>query len=540
MSGLGTLLGQRLRRDWLQLTLWIVGTVVLAFAGLGGVSASYGTEQDRVGILAAVMANPVILLFRGLPSGTDSDAFIVFLLFPWLAMLAAFMSTFLAVRHTRGDEETGRLELIEATPAARWTPTLATIIHGLLANIVLGILVAAAFAAGGAALEGSLLVGFATAAVGVTFLGVGMLSSQLMRTSRGANSLSVWVLLAAFVLAGVGNALGTPSDDLTRIESSWLTWTSPFGWAENARAFDENLWWPVLLCVVAFAALVGVAVALQAPRDLGESVVAERRGRADAHGGLSSTTALVLRLSTGSTIGWMAGALIVGALSTSLGSVVDQIGGENPAIADILNSIASEGDLEQSIVAVFFTMVGLLAACAAIQTVARARQEEAHGTAEAVLATPVARVRWLADFVVIGFVAVVLTCGAAWLGAAAGAARNSETADELMRAAGVAAAGQVVAASVFLVLTALVFTLAPRLTMPVAWAVVVVAIVLGLFGPLFGFPDTLVNASPFAVTPVLDGTQIDPRGVWWLVGVVVAGGAASVLLMRRRELAADG
>lgn len=539
MKRLLVLLTLRLRRDWLQLTLWIVGTVALAFAGLSGVSATYGTEQDRIGILAAVMANPVILLFRGLPSGADSTAFVVFLLFPWLAIMAALMSCFLAVRHTRGDEEAGRLELVVATPAGRWVPTVATLVHGVLANLVLGILVALSFLADGAASEGSWLVGTATTVVGLVFLSLGMLSAQLMRTSRGANSLTVWILLITFVIAGIGNAVGTPSDDLTRMESSGLTWLSPFGWAENTRAFDENLWWPTILCLGAFVVLTAAAFVLQAVRDLGESIVAERLGRASARGGLSSTTALVARLSTPSAIGWMAGGLITGALSTSLGGVVDEIGGENPAIADVLTSLAAEGDLQQAVVVVFFTMVGLFAACAAVQTVARARQEEAHGTAEPVLATPVQRVRWLMDFVVVGFIAIVLTCAAALGGAALGAAGIDDPSD-LLSAAVVAAAGQVVAATVFLVLTALVFTLAPRLTIPLGWTLVVVAIVLGLFGPLLGFDDTLTNLSPFAVAPELDGDSIDVRGLWWLLLTIGVGGAASLLLMRRRELAPAG
>lgn len=539
MSRLLALLAQRLRRDWLQLTLWIVGTVALALAGFVGVADTYGTEQDRVGILAAVMANPVILLFRGLPSGTDSSAFVVFLLLPWLAILAALMSTFLAVRHTRGDEEAGRLELVESTPASRLLPTVATLVHGTVANVVLGVLVAASFLEGGAAGEGSWLVGAATAAVGIVFLAVGLLTAQLLRTSRGANSAAVWLLLGTFVLAGIGNALGTPSDDLTSLESSGLAWASPFGWAENTRAFDANEWWPLLVCIGTAVVLVGGAFALQRVRDLGESVAPERRGRAAARPALASTTALVARLSAPSAVGWMAGALITGALSTSLGAVVDQVAGENPQIADVLTSLADEGDLEQAIVVVFFTMVGLLAACAAVQTVARARQEEAHGTAEAVLATPVQRVRWLADFLLVGLVAAVLTCAAGFAGAALGVGRADDPA-ALLEAAGVAAAGQIVAALVFLVVTAVVFTIAPRLTIAVGWTLVVVAIVLGLFGPLLGMPDALVDASPFSATPTLDGDAIDLRGLWWLVLATAAGAAASLLLMRRRELAPAG
>ncbi|MDF2576339.1 MAG: polyketide antibiotic transporter [Agromyces sp.] len=539
MSRLTTLLVQRFRRDWLQLTLWIGGTVALALAGLSGAASTYGTEQERTALLATVMANPVILLFRGLPSGPGEQAFIVFLLMPFLVMMAAFMSSFLAVRHTRGDEEAGRLELVAATPAGRSVPTISTIVHGVLANIVLGVLVAGAFLSGGSPAEGSWLAGFTAACGGLTYLGIALLSAQLMRTSRGANSLAVWVLVVTFFIAGLGNAVGTPSDDLTHMESSWLTWLSPFGWAENTRAFDENLWWPAFLCLAAFVVFAGAALALQTVRDLGAGIVPERRGRAAARPALASPTALVAKLATGSTIGWMAGAFFAGALSTSLGAVVNEIGADNPAIADLLKALSAEAALEQAVVVVFFTMVGLLAACAGVQTIARARQEEAHGTAEPVLASPVERVRWLADYVVIGFIAIVLTCAAAFVGAWVGAAGN-ENGAALTGDAFVAAWGQVVAASVFLVLTALVFTIAPRWTIPLGWTLVTAAIVFGLFGPLLGLPEWVTNLSPFSVAPVPSGNEVDLRGMWWLVLAVGAGATASLVLMRRRELASDG
>ena len=227
-------------------------------------------------------------------------------------------------------------------------------------------------------------------------------------------------------------------------------------------------------------------------------------------------------------------------LSTTLASVVEQVGGENPAIGDILQTLAAEGDLEQATVVVFFIMVGLLAACAAVQIVARARQEEAHGTAEPVLATPVQRVRWLADFVAIGFIAIVVTCAAGFAGAAIGAA-GSESAADLRWAAVVTASGQLAAASVFLVLTALVFTIAPRCD-DHRWAgrSSPSASLFGLFGPLFGFPEWMVDLSPFTAAPAPDGDSVDFRGLWWLLLVVAGGAAASLTLMRRRELARAG
>ncbi|MGW9585214.1 ABC transporter permease [Microbacterium sp. NPDC055455] len=539
MNRLLALLGQRARRDWLQVLLWGVGTALLAYASFIGVRDAYGTAQDRTSLLAAALANPVILMFRGLPSGADEGAFMIFLIFPWLAILAAFMSTFLAVRHARGDEETGRAELVAATPAARTVPFAATALHGLLANALLAALVASAFLAVGAEAEGALLAGTATGAVGVTFLGVGLLAAQLMRTSRGANSLAVWTLMATFVIAGFGNAIGTPSDDLTRMESSWLTWLSPFGWGENTRAFDENLWWPALLSLGVGAVLAAVSAVLVAARDLGGSFIAERLGRADASPALSGPMALVWRLTRGAVLGWAVGGFLIGVLSTSLASLVEEIGASNPAVEQILRQISGAGSVQQGTITTFFTMLGVLAACCAVQVVCRARQEEAHGTAEPLLAAPVGRVRWLADYLVVALIGVVLVIAAAIAGAALGIAGQDGDTD-LMRTVLVTGAGQVAAASVFLVVTALAFVLVPRATIPLGWSLVLLGMALGLFGPLFGFPEWLVQASPIAVTPFVDGDAVDLRGLWWLVLATGAGAVASLSLMRRRELASAG
>ena len=106
----------------------------------------------------------------------------------------------------------------------------------------------------------------------------------------------------------------------------------------------------------------------------------------------------------------------------------------------------------------------------------------------------------------------------------------------------VTAAGQLVAASVFLVLTALVFVLAPRAT--IAGGVdarSLVGAMFGLFGPLFGFPDWMVNLSPLAVgAEGDDGRRRPATACGGSSLVVVVGAAASITLMRRRELATGG
>ncbi|GAA3639199.1 multidrug efflux ABC transporter permease [Microbacterium awajiense] len=532
-----TLLRQRLRRDWRQLALWIAGTALLAAMGNVAVADSFGTQEARVGLLAAAIGNPVILLFRGLPSGADQDQVVIFLILPVLMFLAALMSTFLAVRHTRAEEEQGRAELVSATPASRTSPLVATILHGVLADVVLAVLVSLAFIASGLDAGGSFLAGLAVGGVGVAFLGVALVAGQIMRTSRGANGLSVWTVTALFLVCGLGNALGTPSDDLQRMESSWLTWLSPFGWAENSRAFDEDNWALLLPLFGLGAVLAGVAVALQSVRDLGEGFVAARRGRATAGWVLTSPTGLVWRLTRGGILGWTIGGLLVGVLATSLSGVIDEFTEENQAIRDLIAQMTGGADTASATVAVFFTMLGVLAACCAVQIACHARQEEAHGTAEPVLSSPISRVRWLADYVIVAALGIVLVITGAVVGAAVGIASLGDDSG-LMGDVLVMGAGQAAAAAVFLAITALVFVLAPRLTIALAWSLVMVGLILGLFGPLFGFPQWLVDLSPVAQAPTVLGGEVELRGLGWLLAVSVLGVGASLVLMRRRELVA--
>ncbi|UUT34558.1 ABC transporter permease [Microbacterium elymi] len=469
MRRLTALLRQRVRRDWLELLPWIVGTALMAYAGYAGVTQSYSTLADRQNILAAAVANPVILMFRGLPSGPSEGAFLAFEILPWLAILAALMTTFLAVRHTRGDEEAGRTELLSATPAGRTMPTLATIVHGVLASVVLAILTALALISTGLGPAGSWLAGAAAGATGIAFLGIGLIAAQLARTSRAANSITIWVLVGTFLLRGIGNAAGTPSDDLTHITSSWPAWISPFGWAEQTRPFDEGTWWPVLLAVGVGLGLSVLATVLQSVRDIDASFLVGRQGRVHARPALSTSHALVWRLASGSIIGWAIGGALTGILATSLGGIVDQVAGSNPAVADIITKLSQSGSIDEAVVTVFFTMLGIVAGCCAVQTVVRARQEEAHGTAEPVLGTLVGRVRWLADYLIVASCAVLIIVVAAVAAGFLGLAAAGGDGD-LYRTVLVDGGGEFVAASVFTVVTALVFVLLPRATIGLAWA----------------------------------------------------------------------
>jgi len=536
MSSLVTLVRHRGRRDRLQLAVWIACTGLLAFFTASAVGSTYGGDEERAGIIALAVDNPAILLLRGLPQGSSLPAFVFFQIFTYLALLAALMSTFLAVRHSRGEEESGRAELVASTPAARTTPTAATLVHGVLADLALGAAVAAGFVVGGLPVAGSLVTGVAAAAVGVTFLCVGLLAAQFVRTARGANAVSVALVVLAFLLRGVGDALGTPSADGQSMTSSWPSWVSPIGWAQHVGAFTADDLTPLVLCLALAAVCGGAAFALQSRRDDGTSLLPGRDGRKGARPWLRGSFSLAWRLQWPAILAWVLGGAVFGLFAGGLAGLVVQAAETDPGLTGNLRLFArGNGTLTQALISAMFELVGVLASACAVQAVVRARQEETGLTAELLLSTPLHRVRWLADYLVLGVVAIVaVLAGGAVTSTAAVLVTGDD--DATIRDSFAAAAAQLPATLVYLGVLALVFVVAPALTAGLGWTLLGAGAFVGLFGALVGLPGWVRDLSPFSHTPALGSGAVDLSGAAWLLAVAVVAASAALVLMRRREL----
>ncbi|TQJ41961.1 ABC-2 type transport system permease protein [Arthrobacter sp. SLBN-112] len=537
MGVLLVLWGQRLRRDRWQLVSWVAAIGAFALFAAAAVTQTYGSAAARTEILQVAIATPAILMLRGLPRGADQGAFTFFLIYAFLALLAGLMSTFLAVRHTRADEETGGAELVAATPAGRLLPNAATLLHGVTANILVALAVFAGFAAQGLDPQGSLTAGAATGAVGLAFLGVGLLVAQFMGTSRGANGVSAALVVLAYLLRGIGDATGTPGADGTTMTEGLASWFSPIGWGQQTYAYSGNRAWPLLLTVGLAVVCLTAAWLILRIRDTGASVWGARPGRPAARPGLRSPVALALRLQSGSIIGWALSGLALGLLAGSLGKAVAALDTPGTGITAVMRAmLQAQGiSLTQLMVSVIFSMAGVLAAACALQAVIRLRQEEAAGTAELLLAAPVGRIRWLAGYLLLGAAAVVLVIGLTGLGAWAtlsGSGDMSMPADALWETA----LAQVPAALNYLAVPALVFVLWPAATIAASWALLALGVMLGIFGGMLGLDQNLRNLSPFTHTPVPEGDATDWSGAWWMLAVAAVVAALSVAVMRRREV----
>lgn len=539
LRGTGLLLAARLRRDRLLVALWtvIVGGMWAAVgAGLG---ASFD-EQARSELVALIAADPSLRMLRGAPAGTSLGAVMAVSTLAYLGVAIALMATFLAVRHTRGDEDAGRAELVRSTPIGRLAPLVAT----LLAGIVEVAAVSAGLLAGSLAIglpaEGSALVALGLLLTGVAFVVVGLLAAQIMPTSRGANGLAAAIAGAVFVVRGVGDALADAGDDLAHVVSAWPSWLSPIGWITQTHPFaDSDGWAPSWAPLALFAPLLGVlgvlVLGLESRRELGDSLVRERGGRGTAGALLGTPLGLAVRLHRGAALGWIVAAVVVGLFIGRVAPVAADAFASNPTLLALVQALGgSAGDTIDTFVHALAGIVALVACAAVLQGVTRMRSEElAHG--EQVLATRTTRLGWFGATLAVALVAGVLVMTAF----AAAASASLASADAARTGTVVAiAASMLPALGLYLAVGALLVAALPGVGAWLGWLLLVVPMLLGQFAPLFG--DDLAwlqDVSPFhhLANPLADDP--DWAASWWMLGGAGVALAIALAVFRRRDAA---
>jgi polyether ionophore transport system permease protein len=494
-----------LRRDRLIAAAWIA-----AIGGLvAGTAAAFlrllPTAASRLPFAQGIRSNPALRALIGVPFDLDTIGGLT----AWRAgalapVLAALMSLFAVVRHTRAEEESGRLELVCAGAVGRHAPLAAALIVAFALDLVAGLVVAAALAALRLPAAGALALGASVAGAGWLFAAFAAVAAQLTRSARAARGLAAGALAAAYLVRAAGDAA-----------DSWLAWLSPIGWCERIRPFAGERWGLAALIAAAAAAAAAAALVLQARRDLGAGAVAERSG--PGAGGPGGVLALAWRLQRGPLLAWLAGFAVAGAIFGGVAdSVVDLLRG-NPRLLAIVSAAGGAHRLVDSFFAAAFGFGGVVAAACAVQAALRLRAEETALRLEPILATPVGRLRWALGHVAHAAAAPALCLAA--MGLAAGLAHGGDVLGLAAAALAHAPAAWVVGA-----IAVALFGLAPRAA-PAAWAALVLFFLLGVLGPLLSLPGWVMGLLPFG--------QGSPAG---LAAAAAAVAAAGLLGFRRRDI----
>jgi ABC-2 type transport system permease protein len=499
---------------------------VYAVANVVGYRTTYPDQGDRIGLERSFGTNSSLRMFYGVPHTLlTTSGYTEWRVGGFLAIVVSVFGLLAAVRTTRSEEESGRLEVVLAACVTRGDAFAAAV---TAAVVSLAIVAAATFAAlalcripaGGAA-----LLALSLAATGLVFIGVGALAGQIAATRRGAYTMAVLALGVAFTLrvaADTGNGLG------------WLRWTTPLGWAEEIRPLTAARPAVMVLPLAAASLLVLAAWLAARERDLGSALLRGSDSSRPRLALLGSVGGQALRDEAPALAAWVTGAglfaLVVGSLSGSVAGALTPSVRRQLAQLGASNVATPSGFL--AFYFVFFVLAVSLLFCA---QVASARHEEAESRLETLLALPVARKRWLGDRLAIaiaGGTAMAIVSGVlAWAGARANGVH--------VALGGTIEAGLNIlpAGLLFLGLATLVYGLFPRAGAGAGYAIVGAAFLWDLVGGLTGAPRWLLELTPFhhvGLVPIAP-YPATAAAVMTLLGAAAA--VAGMWAFGRRDLA---
>jgi ABC-2 type transport system permease protein len=526
-AGTGTLLRLALRRDRVIATIWILLFVIMAASSSSASQDLYTTLDARVKAANAVNNTPATLALYGrVFDPTSLGAVSLIKLGAMGAALVALVAIFTVVRHTRAEEEAGRGELLGAAVVGRYAPLTAALLLSATISVVLAVLTALSLAGTGLPASGAFAFGLSWAGAGIAFAAVGGLAAQVTEGARTARGLAAAVLAAAYLLRAAGDATGTDT-------STWLSWLSPIGWAQQVRPFAGDRWW-VLLYLLFFAGLVAVgAYVLVARRDHGAGLLAQKPGRPRATAALRSPLALAVRLQRGGLVGWLIGMVLGGLV---MGSIAAQVGDflDTDQAKEMIMKLGGERGLVDAFLSAEMGIIAVIVSAYGISAAMRLRAEETSLRAEPILATRVSRFRfaWSHVVVALGGTTLLLVTMGVFGGFAYGAALGDMSA--FGRVLG-AALVHLPAVWVLTGITVLVFGFAPGLIMA-GWGALVVFLLLGQLGPILELPQWAMDISPFTHTPKLPGAELTWTPLVVLTLVAAALVVAGLAGFRRRDI----
>jgi len=527
LAGTWSLVRLALRRDRVLAPLWIAVFVVMAAFSAAATVDLYPTVASRVKVADAANGTPSLVALYGRIYAPESlGAVAMWKMAVTGALLVAVLGIVIAVRHTRAEEEAGRLELVGAAAVGRFAALTAGLIVAVATNLALGVLAAAGLVAAGLPAAGSIAFGLSWAGVGIAFAAVGAVAAQVTRSARAATGMGVTALGVAFLLRAVG-------DSSAGAGLGKLSWLSPIGWGQRVQAFAGERWWVLALPAAFAVALTAVAYLLAARRDLGSGLVPDRAGPPVGAPGLRSPLALAWRLQRGALLAWSTGFLVLGVV---LGSIAANVGSllDDPNVREMVTRLGGEKVLTDAFLAAEMSIFGFVAAAYGVQAALRLRSEEATTRAEPLLAAALTRVRWAASHVIVALAGTTVVLVAAGLGAGVAHAVQTGDAGQVGRVLA-GALVQVPAAWVLTGIVVLAFGFAPRLV-TVGWASLVAFFLLGELGPLFELDPRLLDLSPFVHVPKLPGAALAAGPLLWLTAVAAGLIAVGLAGFRRRDV----
>jgi len=401
LTGTGELTRLAVRRDRFGLVVGVYVIVVAVSGTAYTFKKLYPSAAGRAELAATGGGNPALRFLYGRLDGDSIGSLTTWRYGIWAGIFAALMTIFVVIRHTRTDEEAGRLELIGSAVVGRQAALAAGLLTAAAASVAVSLLLCVALPLAGLPAAGSAALALAIGCCGLAFAGIAAVAAQLTSSARSARGIALGVLGVAFVLRGVGDSVGASGP-------SWLSWASPLAWIQLTRPFAGPRWWVLCLPLAVFGLGTALAFVLAARRDLGAGLLPDRPGRATASRLLSGPFGLAWRLEWGTLLGWVTGYVFTFWACGAAAKGIGQLFGTSSALQREFTRIGGQAAITNAYLAALMLLAGLVAAGYATSTVLRLRSEETGQLAEQVLATATGRIRWALSYIVVAVAGTVV------------------------------------------------------------------------------------------------------------------------------------
>ena len=524
-SGTGSLVRLGLRLDRVRLPVWVVVLTILPAGTAANYKSLYPTERSLQEV-SGVLTNPSLVALNGPLFKVSLGALTAWKIGVTELILIALVAVFTVVRHSRAEEEAGRLELLGATVVGRYAALTAALVLAGGTAVVSGLLITLGMIGTGLPAAGAVAMGLEMAVTGLAFAAVAGVAAQLTESARAASGIAIAVLGGAYLLRAVGDTGPT-----------WVSWLSPVGWAMRVRPYATERWWVLLLPLALVCGCTAAAYRLVGHRDLGAGMVAQRPGPASAAPSLAGPLGLAWRLQRGLLLAWVVGLALGGAVmgGAAHGLATSGTFTDNQQLMDMLARLGGPKGIVEAYLAAIFGIIGITATAYTVQATLRMRAEETSGRLEPLLTTRTGRLRWAAGHLLFALLGTALLLAVA--GVSAGLAYGAQAHDiggQVPRMLGDALV-QLPATWVLAGLGVALFGLLPRLV-AVTWAGLIACFLLLEVGALLGLSQWLVDASPFAHVPKLPGSAFTVTPLLWLLAVAAALFAGGLAGFRRRDI----
>lgn len=494
-------------------------------------SSFYKTQGERDRLAVSFGSNKAsAALFGPAPQLQTVAGFTVFKTFLTLTIVGAVWGLLTSTRLLRGEEDSGRWELLLAGQTTRRRAT-AQVLAGLTAGVVaLWAITALVIAVTGLSSKVGIAVGpalfFAVSLVsGATmFIALGAVTSQLAATRRQAAGYAACLL-------GLSYAIRMVADSGIGLHS--LIWFSPLGWVEQLEPLTAPDPFALVPVAVFSVVLAAVALHLADSRDLGSSAFSDRASARPRLRFLSSPTGLAFRTLEAGIIGWLTAvaltAAVTGLVAKAAGATLSQ-----SSLQRVFSKLGARGSGTEAFLGVSLLMVAILVAFIAIGQIKSARAEESDGRLDNIFVRPVSRMAWLCGRLSLA-VGVLLASGLAagiftWF---ATTSQHANVSFATLMGAGL----NIVPPSVCVLgVGALALGAVPRAVSVVTYGLVGWSLLIELVGGIGALSHWILDTSVFHQMASAPATPPNWGANTVMIGIGILGSLVGAVALRRRDL----